>query len=208
MQRKYRVWVEGKPVEIIDGLPDAAVQEHWLTVNVHSPIEVDKALNALLRPEVRGVRLFSANGADPWKLFSERYHFVLAAGGAVQDERGRLLVIKRLGVWDLPKGKVDEGEGIEHAAIREVQEECGVNALTIVASLPSTWHTYERKGSDHLKRTDWFLMRGDSSEALAPQEDEGIEEVRWMERADVERIVESTYPSLRPVIEAWLAQQR
>lgn len=202
------VWVEGKPVEIITGLPGAAIQEHWLTVNVRRLEEVEKAVNALSRPEVHGVRLFSTHEADPWKLFADRYRFVPAAGGAVQDEHGRLLVIKRLGTWDLPKGKVDEGEGVEHAAIREVQEECGLVNLSIIARLPSTWHTYERKGADHLKRTDWFLMRGDSSEALAPQEDEGIEEVRWMESAEVERIVESTYPSLRPVMQAWLEQQR
>lgn len=193
---------------ITDGLPEVAVQEHWLTVNVRSIEEVERALQALERPEVHGVRLFSSHDADPWKLFSERYRFVLAAGGAVQDEHGRLLVIKRLGLWDLPKGKVDEGEGIEHAAMREVQEECGVSALSIIAPLPSTWHTYERKGADHLKRTDWFLMRGDSNEALMPQEDEGIEEVLWMDRAEVERIIESTYPSLRPVMEAWLTHKR
>ncbi|MCB9183440.1 MAG: NUDIX domain-containing protein [Flavobacteriales bacterium] len=207
MQRKYTVWIEGKPVEIIDGVPERAVQEHWLTVNVRGPADLERALKALPRAEVLGVRLFSAHGVDAWHLFSAPYHFVHAAGGLVQDEAGRLLVIKRLGVWDLPKGKLDRDEEVEHAAVREVQEECGLKHVRIVGEMPSTWHTYMRKGADHLKRTDWFLMASSAAETLTPQSEEDIEEVRWMTRSEVELILAETYPSLRPVLEAWLEQR-
>ena len=37
--------------------------------------------------------------------------------------------IQRLGDWDLPKGKVEKREGVEAAAVREVQEECGLVTL-------------------------------------------------------------------------------
>ena len=105
MRRKYTVWIEGSPRELI--------------------------------------------GAAEWDAFRADYKFVLAAGGAVTDEHGRLLVIRRLGKWDLPKGKVDEGEAIDAAAMREVHEECGLNELHIVRAMTSTWHTYERKGKQH-----------------------------------------------------------
>lgn len=153
---------------------------------------------------IEGLARVLHEGAE-WDAFRADYAFVLAAGGAVTDERGRLLVIKRLGRWDLPKGKVDEGEGVDAAALREVNEECGLKELHIVEPMPSTWHTYERKGKQHLKRTDWFRMRGTSSERLVPQHDEDIEEVRWVERQEVEAIARASYPSLRVVFDAWLA---
>lgn len=144
-------------------------------------------------------------GEEEWGAFRSNYKFVLAAGGVVTDERGRLLVIRRLGKWDLPKGKVDEGEAIEAAAIREVQEECGLKQLSIIKPMPSTWHTYERKGKQHLKRTDWFLMRGSSTERLVPQQEEDIEEVRWVAADELPGIKDDTYPSLMPVFDAWEA---
>ena len=140
---------------------------------------------------------------DAWEAFRSEFKFVLAAGGAVTDEHGRLLVIERLGKWDLPKGKVDKGEAIEDAAMREVREECGLTRLRIEVPMLSTWHTYERKGRQHLKRTDWFLMRGSSEEVLVPQRDEDIVTAKWMARAEVAGIEEETYPSLIAVFREW-----
>ncbi|MBK8498098.1 MAG: NUDIX domain-containing protein [Flavobacteriales bacterium] len=140
---------------------------------------------------------------DAWEAFRADYKFVVAAGGAVTDEHGRLLVIKRLGKWDLPKGKVDKGEAIEDAAMREVREECGLRRLRIEAPMISTWHTYERKGKQHLKRTDWFLMRGSSKDVLVPQFDEDIVDVKWVDREVLDDIKAETYPSLVPVLESW-----
>ena len=142
-------------------------------------------------------------GDAEWDAFRATFKFVLAAGGAVTDEQGRLLVIKRLGKWDLPKGKVEKGEEIEAAAIREVQEECGLKELHIVQPMEPTWHTYERKGKQHLKRTDWFLMQGYSAEALVPQLDEDIEEVRWATKDELTALLRDTYPSLISVFAEW-----
>lgn len=141
-----------------------------------------------------------------WERFCAAHEFVAAAGGAVVDEAGRLLMIKRLSLWDLPKGKVDAGEGMEEAALREVREECGLEHLRILRQLPSTWHTYERKGRQHLKRTDWFLMQGSATERLVPQAEEDIEEVRWVDATEVDRLRGSSYPSLAPVFDAWNAR--
>ncbi len=143
------------------------------------------------------------NSEAEWQRFGDAHVFVAAAGGAVVDEAGRLLMIKRLGLWDLPKGKVDAGEGMEAAALREVREECGLENLRILRQLPSTWHTYERKGRQHLKRTDWFLMQGSATERLVPQAEEDIEEVRWVTSVEVDRLRGSSYPSLAPVFDAW-----
>lgn len=142
-------------------------------------------------------------GFDAWAAFQDDHVFVLAAGGLVEDERGRLLAIKRLGKWDLPKGKVEKNEAIDAGAVREVQEECGLKEVDLVRPVTSTWHTYERKGEQHLKRTDWFLMSASSSEELTAQSEEDIEEVRWLDEAGVRMMEADTYPSLLPVLKAW-----
>lgn len=184
--------------------PEGPPSEELLVLRVDHDDEVPRALATLERsPTLRGLHLFHADVDHVWQVFREGHVFVAAAGGAVTDEQGRLLVIKRLGVWDLPKGKVDPGEGMAEAAVREVREECGLEQVTITSGLPSTWHTYERKGRQHLKRTDWFLMRASSTEALAPQAEEDIEEVRWAHRDELPQLRSATYPSLWPVFEAW-----
>ncbi|HRD53828.1 MAG TPA: NUDIX domain-containing protein [Flavobacteriales bacterium] len=205
MRRKYAVWVGGKPVEISTAAPDEAVREHWLLVNAGSDAELDSALDGLNRPEVFGLMLFSANGYDAWQAFCARHKLVVAAGGAVEDERGRLLVIHRRGHWDLPKGKLDAGETSAVAAVREVQEECGLRRLLIVEELPCTWHTYTEKGRLWLKRTDWFRMQASSKEQLMAQHEEDIDEVRWATRDELPEIIAGSYPSLRIVFDAWLA---
>ncbi len=195
-------------MEIHREAPDTVVREHWLVLNMRQADELDKVAEAIARPEVHGVLLYSTHGIDAWEAFLARHRFVQAAGGAVQDEHGRLLAIRRLGLWDLPKGKVDHGEAIDAAAMREVREECGLVGLRLLRPLAVTWHTYARKGADHLKRTDWFLMEGSSSDPLIPQTDEDITEARWLTRDEVGAMRQATYPSLQAVLHAWEESQR
>jgi ADP-ribose pyrophosphatase YjhB (NUDIX family) len=59
-----------------------------------------------------------------------------AAGGAVFDAAGRVLLVKPRGhyagyVWTFPKGRLDQGESHEAAAMREVREEAGVTARIV-----------------------------------------------------------------------------
>ena len=54
---------------------------------------------------------------------------VRSAGGIVVRD-GRILLVRhaRKGTWGLPKGRVEEGEALEAAALREVLEEDAVKA--------------------------------------------------------------------------------
>ena len=56
--------------------------------------------------------LVGEDADEVWENFCANYRFVQAAGGCVTDEHMRLLAIHRLGLWDLPKGKVDPGEAV------------------------------------------------------------------------------------------------
>src|SRR5665648_657317 len=62
-----------------------------------------------------------------WDYFRSLFVEIPAAGGLVRNENGLFLFIRRLGVWDLPKGKIEKNETPELAAVREVEEECGLS---------------------------------------------------------------------------------
>lgn len=109
---------------------------------------------------------------------------VTAAGGVVYrqpDNRDvEILLIFRRGVWDLPKGKIEDEESIKDCARREVAEEVGLENLPkIVESLSSSYHEYQREGIKYAKTTYWFMMSIDGGSELSPQKDEGIELVEW-----------------------------
>ena len=180
------------------------ISEHELKVRIDAQLGIAPAINVFRESaELRGMVLFGEDVDEVWDWFSANYRFVAAAGGCVTDEHLRLLAIRRLGLWDLPKGKVDTDETVEAAALREVREECGLKNVELVKRLRETWHTYERKGEQHLKRTDWYLMHASSAQELIAQQEEDISEVRWMDASGVEELKRGTYPSLLGVISAW-----
>ncbi|MEI8047733.1 MAG: NUDIX domain-containing protein [Bacteroidota bacterium] len=128
-----------------------------------------------------------------------------AAGGIVRNREGEYLFIKRLGVWDLPKGKLDNNESAREGAIREVTEETGLKDLLISKQLLSTYHIYtDREGAEILKETYWFEMMNSTSQPLVPQLDEDITEVRWFRKDELEIPLKNTYASLQNLLEDYL----
>ncbi len=128
----------------------------------------------------QSITLYSEDFAQLVQDFFSLYKIVEAAGGLVQNADGEVLFIYRRGFWDLPKGKIDKGETIPEAALREVEEETGVGNLELGPELMVGYHTYkEPDGRRVMKRTYWFLMKTDDRE-LTPQAEEGIEAAVWM----------------------------
>lgn len=142
------------------------------------------------------------NPNEAWDSFCSIYALIEAAGGVVQNELGKLLMIFRLGKWDLPKGKIEKGENPQEAGMREVTEECGVNGLTIKSELPSSFHTYRHNGKRVLKKTYWYMMHCKGDNKLVPQTEEDILQVVWANRADVKENLKNTYSSI-----AWVLEQ-
>ena len=130
----------------------------------------------------------------------EFYQYLEAAGGLVKNPKGEYLFIKRFGIWDLPKGKIEKGESPQQAAIREVEEETGIKNLTIVNPLANSWHIYPWKETTVLKQTYWFLMESHFIGKLIPQTQEDITESRWLKPADAVKALQSSYRSLRESI--------
>ncbi len=132
-----------------------------------------------------------------------------AAGGLVINEHGQFLFIKRFGKWDLPKGKIEADETPEIAAVREVEEECGVSSLTIKCQLPSTFHLYRSpyirdENNWVLKETCWFEMSYSGSGRLVPQAEEQIEEVRWVSKAKLPEVYNQAYANLKDLLRPYL----
>jgi 8-oxo-dGTP diphosphatase len=102
---------------------------------------------------------------------------VLAAGGVVVRDDGRVAVIHRprYDDWSLPKGKLDPGESFEDGAVREVLEETGVRGR-IVSELEPTSYV-DRKGRDKLVR--WYRMELDAEPSEFAPNDE-VDELRWL----------------------------
>ena len=140
-----------------------------------------------------------------WSDFSSNFRIIEAAGGVVRNEKGEILFIFRLGCWDLPKGKIEEGEEIEEAAIREVEEECGIENLTISKRLPDTYHTYELRGDQILKRTYWFEMNTSFEGVLTPQLEEDITKVCWVKPNEMDTYMENTYSSIEWLLHEYQA---
>jgi len=137
--------------------------------------------------------------------FNSMFTRIEAAGGIVRSPENEYLFIKRLGKWDLPKGKLHKKETAHTGAIREVTEETSLTDLSITKKLPSTFHIYsDRKGKEVLKETFWFEMTCERNQILIPQTEEYITEVRWFSADELHIPLHNTYASLKNLLEHYL----
>lgn len=133
--------------------------------------------------------------------FISLFWYVEAAGGMVYNSQGERLFIFRFGKWDLPKGKIEKYETHSEAAVREVQEETGLQEVEITEEIPSTFHIFDHKGKKVLKRTYWFKMIFTGNTTPKPQLEEEITEAVWIPQSNIQMVYNNTYASLRTILE-------
>lgn len=136
---------------------------------------------------------------DCYKKICGEFREVNAAGGLVENRRGDYLLIKRDGLWDLPKGHQEAGEDIKVTALREVQEETGVDDLSLGDLICVTNHCYKRNGIWHLKHTWWYRMYYLKPLDLTPQTEEDITKAAWVAKSSLPPFLKNTYPSIKEV---------
>jgi 8-oxo-dGTP pyrophosphatase MutT (NUDIX family) len=127
---------------------------------------------------------------------------IIAGGGLVLNDRGGLLMIFRRGKWDLPKGKLDEGETIEACAVREVMEETGLTVVELGELITIGYHDYfdTYLQEDVIKETHWYAMRARGEQLLIPQTAEDITEIKWVMDEELEICLQNSFPNVVDVI--------
>jgi 8-oxo-dGTP pyrophosphatase MutT (NUDIX family) len=103
-----------------------------------------------------------------------------AGGLVIRKLRGRphvAVVRVRDRVLALPKGHPEQGESAQHAALREVREETGLEA-TPVEKLGDIRYWYARDGDRVLKIVSFFLLRYRSGRL--EDHDHEVEEALWI----------------------------
>lgn len=131
---------------------------------------------------------------------AETFEPIEAAGGVVSNPDGGVLLIYRRGKWDLPKGKRDDGEGIEACAEREVIEETGLPKLTMGEKICETYHVYSQNGTELLKTTHWYQMRTKKAYELTPQKEENILEARWVAEKKIGNYMAQSYDAIKEIL--------
>jgi len=150
--------------------------------------------------QIRNLYLFHGDLSMLMEEFQACFTLIEAGGGLVFNKNGEFLAIKRNGVWDLPKGKLEKGEDFETAALREVKEEAGLKKLASVRPIISTYHTYPMKNQMVLKKTQWFEMLYPGKKEPVLQAEEGITKHRWVKPGEADFLRKNSYGSILDVL--------
>lgn len=194
----YKVFVNEKKFSI-----EAQASSEVKNLLFEDSTTFEIALDLLLNTSTPNITVYGEEPEMIWQKFAAHHKRVSAAGGIVQRENGDILFIKRLGKWDLPKGKVEPGETLPDAAVREVMEETELDRLEIQYFIDTTFHMYrEKTGQMVLKDTNWFKMKFLGTKEAKPQIEEGITEVSWKNREGIENeVFKNTFQNIHLILE-------
>ncbi len=202
MPQSYKIFINNRPFSIVSDAGADANIPGTLVVNYDSAATLSVMIDLAHSEEKFFPHVIILHN-DPSRVLHKietLTKVIEAAGGAVKNSEGKLLMIHRRGKWDLPKGKIDKGETPEKAALREVEEECGVSGLKITRTLSPTYHTYKEGEKIILKKTHWYEMKTSDSKKLVPQTEEGISKCEWRNEAGVIEALKDTFHSVVEVV--------
>ena len=195
----YKVFINDKPIILTSSLE----KENDLPVLLFKNTVIDEILYKLNKENYPGFILYSTNLEKDWPTFLSNFKVISAAGGLVLNKKKEILFIYRGNKWDLPKGRIEEGESIEHTAVREV-EECGIENLSIERFLVTTYHLFFHNNRNYLKETHWFLMKTDFKGELTPQLEEGITETIFKNTEEAKNAFKNSYSNILLVYNEYL----
>lgn len=188
----YTIFIDDIPIYLTENLEFSSKANFYYK----DDITIEGLLEIVKSKTVETVYLYHVDLKVLWKEFKWFFKIEKAAGGLVENDNGEVLFIYRFDTWDLPKGKIEKGEKKKEAAIREVEEECGISGLEITEKLPKTYHIFQRKGRETLKITYWYKMKTSFDGKLTPQLEEGITEVVFKGKQQTIEALKNTYGNI------------
>ena len=193
----YKVFVNDKPLFLTNEIEKETDFQLFLLESV----DIEQLIIKMFQNKIQKASLYYPDEKAILKKMKEKIPVCKAGGGLVYNKKGEVLFIFRGGKWDLPKGGTEKGEDIEDTAMREVEEETGVNQLRITKKLQKTYHIFKRNGVYKLKITQWFEMHSDFEGIPVGQLEEGIEKAVWLSPKEMPEILKKSYENIKLLFE-------
>ncbi|MGE8341914.1 MAG: NUDIX hydrolase [Flavobacterium sp.] len=193
----YKVFVNDKPLFLTNEIS----RETDFQLFLLESIDIEQLIIKIFQNKIQKAILYHPDESEIMKTLKAKIPVNKAGGGFVYNKKGEVLFIFRNGKWDLPKGGIEKGEDIEATAMREVEEETGVNQLRITNKLQKTYHIFKRNGKYKLKITHWFEMQSDFEGIPHGQIEEGIEKVAWLNPEQIKEALKNSYENIKLLFE-------
>lgn len=193
----YKVFVNDKPLFLTNEISKETNFQLFLLESV----DIEQLIIKIFQNKIQKAYLYHPDEKEIMKTLKSKIPFNKAGGGLVYNTKGEVLFIFRGGKWDLPKGGIEKGEEIEETAMREVEEETGVNQLRITKKLQKTYHIFKRNGVYRLKITHWFEMHSNFDGIPVGQIEEGIEKAVWLSPSEIPEILKNSYENIKLLFE-------
>lgn len=205
MNKSLTLYVNDRPLELVELAADKKESPaDTLFPELIDPgaKEIREFIQRLETGQEKGLKIYATDWEKTKSFLFSLYELWKAAGGLVVNQQQEVLLIFRRGKWDLPKGKLDNGESIEACAIREVSEETGLRSLQLQHQIGETFHTYSQNGRPILKQTFWYHMLFTGTELTVPQIEEDILDIQWIQPTHLSRYLKYSYQNIAAVFRA------
>jgi 8-oxo-dGTP pyrophosphatase MutT (NUDIX family) len=189
----YKVFVNDKPLFLTNQI----FKETDFQLFLLESVDFKQLIVKYFQNKIQKAYLYHPDEKEIMKVLKTKIPVNKAGGGLVYNKNGEVLFIFRNGKWDLPKGGTNKGEEIEDTAMREVEEETGVNGLSISKKLQKTYHIFKRNGVYKLKITHWFEMHSTYDGIPVGQAEEGIEKVEWKNPEQIKEALKNSYENIK-----------
>ena len=193
----YKVFVNDKPLFLTNQI----FKETDFQLFLLESVDFKQLIVKYFQNKIQKAYLYHPDEKEIMKVLKTKIPVNKAGGGLVYNKNGEVLFIFRNGKWDLPKGGTNKGEEIEDTAMREVEEETGVNGLSISKKLQKTYHIFKRNGVYKLKITHWFEMHSNYEGIPIGQAEEGIEKVEWKNPEQIKEALKNSYENIKLLFE-------